>query len=206
VENENFPDLVASRNWYPVKVFKSGIDSSMEWSYFSHRNSIDKALSFAGIKSKKKTHINRGSSARMADILGVNEDQIRRQSRWNNSTMNGAYLTTLPREMMRTMAGFSTNARSFYLARAALDPPAALCKKVFPKADEWYDRLAANQRNPDNGDPIESTVAVDAFLKTIMVLRKTFLQDSVFMMRSQPNHPIWNHSLFSDPCYLEFKR
>ncbi|SAM03403.1 hypothetical protein, partial, partial [Absidia glauca] len=26
------------------------------------------------------------------------------------------------------------------------------------------------------------------------------------MMRSQPNHPIWNHSLFSDPCYLEFKR
>jgi hypothetical protein len=206
VENENFPDLVASRNWYPIKVFKSNPDSSMEWSYFSHRNSIDKALSFAGIKSKKKTHINRGSSARMADILGVNEDQIRRQGRWNNSTMNGAYLTTLPREMMRMMAGFSTNTRSFYLARAAIDPPAALCKKVFPKADEWHDRLAAHQQNPDNGDPIESTVAVDAFLKVIMVLRKTFLQDSVFMMRSQPNHPIWNHSLFSDPCYLEFKR
>jgi hypothetical protein len=72
-----------------------------------------------------------------------------------------AYLTTLPREMMRMMVGFSTN------ARAALDPPAALCKKVFPKADEWYDRLAAHQRNPDNGDPIESTVAVDTFLKTM---------------------------------------
>ncbi|SAM09828.1 hypothetical protein [Absidia glauca] len=208
VENEPFPDLVASRNRYPVNVFKAGADSSTEWSYFSHKNSIHKALSFAGagIKSTKKSHINRGSSARMADILGVNEDQIRRQGRWNNSTMNGAYLTTLPSKMMRMMAGFSTNARSFYLARAALDPPAALCKKVFPKADEWYDRLAAHQRNPDNGDPIESTVAVDAFLKTIMVLRKTFLQDSVFMMRSQPNHPIWNHSLFSDPCYLEFKR
>ncbi|SAL97782.1 hypothetical protein [Absidia glauca] len=206
VENEPFPDLVASRNWYPVKVFKAGADSSTEWSYFSHKNSIHKALSFAGIKSKKKPHINRGSSARMADILGVNEDQIRRQGRWNNTTMNGAYLTTLPREMMRMMAGFPTSTKSFYLARAALDPPAALCKKVFPEADQWCDRLAANQQNPDNGDPIESTVAVDAFLKMIMVLRKTFLQDSVSMMQVQPNHPIWNHSLFSDPCYLEFKR
>ncbi|SAM04561.1 hypothetical protein [Absidia glauca] len=42
--------------------------------------------------------------------------------------MNGAYLTSLPREMMRPLEGFPTNCRSFYLARAALDSPTSLCK------------------------------------------------------------------------------
>ncbi|SAL96384.1 hypothetical protein [Absidia glauca] len=79
----------------------------------------------------------------MAAIVGANEDQIRRQRRWNNTTMNGAYLTSLPREMMRSMAGFPTNDRSFYLVRAALDPPTSLCKKLFPAIDERHNRQAA---------------------------------------------------------------
>jgi hypothetical protein len=53
--------------------------------------------------------------------------------------MNGAYLTSLPREMMRSMAGFPTNVRSFYLAHAALDPPTSLCKRLFLAIDEWHD-------------------------------------------------------------------
>jgi hypothetical protein len=36
------------------------------------------------------------------------------------------------------MADFLTNVRSFYLARAAVDPYTSLCK-VFPQIDEWYD-------------------------------------------------------------------
>ncbi|SAL97153.1 hypothetical protein [Absidia glauca] len=39
---------------------------TQEWPYSSHRASIGKALSSPGIRSKKKTHINCGSSARMA--------------------------------------------------------------------------------------------------------------------------------------------
>ncbi|SAM02877.1 hypothetical protein [Absidia glauca] len=68
---------------------------AQEWSCSSHRESIGKVLSSPGIRSNKKTHlINCGSSARMAG----NVDQIRRQGRWNNTTINGAYLTNLPRE------------------------------------------------------------------------------------------------------------
>jgi hypothetical protein len=52
------------------------------------------------------------------------------------------------------MAGFPTNGQSFYLARAALDPPTSLCKKLFPTIDEWHDRLAAEELIPDNNDPI----------------------------------------------------
>jgi hypothetical protein len=61
---------------------------AQEWSYSSHRESIGKALSSPGIKSNKKTNINCGSSARMAGNVCANVDQIRRQGRWNNTTIN----------------------------------------------------------------------------------------------------------------------
>jgi hypothetical protein len=86
--------------------------------------------------SNKKTHINCGSSARMAGNICANADQIRRQGRWNNTTINGTYLTNLPRELVRSMAGFPTYGRFFYLARAALNPPTSLSKKLFPAIGE----------------------------------------------------------------------
>ncbi|SAM07824.1 hypothetical protein [Absidia glauca] len=105
---------------------------AQEWSYFSHRESIGKALSSPGIRSNKNTHINCGSSAHMTG----NVDQIRHQGRWNNTTINGAYLTNLPRELVRSMAGFPTYSRFYYIARAALSPPASLCKKLLPAIGE----------------------------------------------------------------------
>jgi hypothetical protein len=58
------PELV--RTFLEIK--KKPLRQAQEWSYSS-----------AGIRSNKKTHINCGSSARMADIVGTNDDPIRRQ-------------------------------------------------------------------------------------------------------------------------------
>ncbi|SAL97638.1 hypothetical protein [Absidia glauca] len=109
---------------------------AQEWLYSSHRESIGKALSSPGNRSNKKTHINCGSSARMAGNVCTNVDQIRRQGRWNNTTINGEYLTNLPRELVLSMAGSPTYGRFFYLARAALNSPTSLCKKLFPATGE----------------------------------------------------------------------
>ena len=85
----------------------------------------------------------------MSDLAGVNEDQIRGLGRWNNTTINGAYLTGLPREVMRAMAGFTVQQGSlktylffsikltilksgqFYLPRASVDPPEFFAKLFF---------------------------------------------------------------------------
>ncbi|SAL97148.1 hypothetical protein [Absidia glauca] len=88
---------------------------AQERPYSSHRESIGKALSSPGIRSNKKTHIKCGSLARMAGNVGANVDQIRRPGRWNNTTINGAYLTNLPRELVRSMAGFPTYGRFFFI-------------------------------------------------------------------------------------------
>ncbi|SAM03653.1 hypothetical protein [Absidia glauca] len=39
-------------------------------------------------------------------------------------------------ELVRSMAGFPTYGRFFYLARAALNPPTSLCKKLLPAIGE----------------------------------------------------------------------
>ncbi|SAM05877.1 hypothetical protein [Absidia glauca] len=85
---------------------------------------------------QKKTHIYCGSSARVAGNVFANVGQIRRQGRWNNRTINGAYLMNLLRELMRSMVGFPTYGRFFYHARAALNPPTSLYKKLFPAIGE----------------------------------------------------------------------
>jgi hypothetical protein len=100
--------------------------------------------------------------------------------------MNGAYLTSLSRELKQSMVGFPTNGRPFYPARAALDPPTGLCRKLFSAIDEGHDRLTAKEPSPDNNNSIQSIVAANAFLQVIMVLRKTFTQDSVLMMELRP--------------------
>jgi hypothetical protein len=51
----------------------------------------------------------------MAGNVCANVDQIRRQGRWNDTTINGAYLTNLPRELVRSMAGSSHMVGSFIL-------------------------------------------------------------------------------------------
>jgi hypothetical protein len=94
----------------------------------------------------------------------------------------------------------------YHLARAALDPPINLCKMLFLEIDEWLDRLTAKEPCPDNNDPIQPTVAANAFVQVIMMLRKTFIQDSVPVMELRPCHPTWQHSIFSDLAYFSFKR
>ncbi|SAL96985.1 hypothetical protein [Absidia glauca] len=64
---------------------------------------------------------------------------------------------------MRSVTGFPTNGRFFYLACAALDPPTSLYKKLFLAIDEWHDRLAAKELGPDNNDPGQATVNANAF-------------------------------------------
>ncbi|SAM06374.1 hypothetical protein [Absidia glauca] len=104
------------------------------------------------------------------------------------------------------MADFLPYGRPFYLARAALDSPTNLCMKLFPAIDEWHDQLVAKKFSPYNNDPIQPTVAANAFVRVNMALGKTFIQSSVLMMELRPCHLIWQYSIFSDSAYLSFKR
>ncbi|KAG1037368.1 hypothetical protein G6F43_012878 [Rhizopus delemar] len=157
VECRSFPDFTTSRNWYHTKLLQSDPhDPTKQWSYASHYAAMESALKACNMSSTKKTHMARGAGARMCDLGGVEDASIRRLGRWNSDSMNGAYVTGLPREAMRSLAGFGKVKGNFYLPRANLDPCVELQKKVFPLVDEWLDKFDANA--------IEYNVAARGFL------------------------------------------
>jgi hypothetical protein len=71
-----------------------------------------------GIHIKEKTHCPRKQSARLAEIRGVPEAQIRRAGRWNTDAITGVYLSYLPRAFMRSIAGFPQRGNAYFLPRA----------------------------------------------------------------------------------------
>jgi len=68
---------------------------------------IRRAFAKAKIHSSKVTPTMRGTAARIADAQGVSEEQVRRPGHWERGSMSTAYLSRLPREFMRVIAGFS---------------------------------------------------------------------------------------------------
>ncbi|OWZ01331.1 LOW QUALITY PROTEIN: hypothetical protein PHMEG_00027304 [Phytophthora megakarya] len=99
--------------------------------------------------------------------------------------MEKCYLTSLPREAMRTLAGFEPARGSFYIARASLDPPELVQKQIFPLVEEWKLKL-------DQGS-CEQTIAAGGFLDLLQYLRTVILQDAVSMIDAFPGHPLWKH-------------
>ena len=72
----------------------------------------------------------------MADLQGASERDVARAGRWDMSAMTQCYLTTLPRETMRVLAGFTVERGSFWSSRD-LEPPSELQEMVFPQVSVW---------------------------------------------------------------------
>ncbi|ETI55557.1 hypothetical protein F443_01771 [Phytophthora nicotianae P1569] len=197
VDGEAFPDFTSSDRWYPLKLLKTGKDPKKTMSYKVHREAITAALNHVGIRSKAKTHVGRGSGSRMADLGGASESQIRRLGRWNTQAMEKCYLTSLPREAMRTLAGFEPSRGNFFVARASVEPPRVLQSMIFPQVEKWQHAI--------NDGKAEQSIAAGGFLELLQYLRKVILQDAVFLQDFPPHHPVWQHDIFSSDEFMKFK-
>ncbi|KAG2208592.1 hypothetical protein INT45_008847, partial [Circinella minor] len=120
------------------------------------------------------------SGAKMADIRGAGESDIRRAGRWTNDALESAYLTNLPRVLLRVMTGFYKDGGHFYLRRAIEKPEPELCRKVFPMVEVWQERM---NQGCDHGD---QSIAADGFLQMLRQLSIVFLPDSVPLQELYP--------------------
>lgn len=165
--------------------------------YGTHLAFTSAALKAAGFRTKAKTHIFRGSGARMAELAGAEHSQIRRAGRWNNSSVEGAYLTHLPREVLRGLAGFNVKGRTFFLPRD-IEVPEELQKAVFPALDGWLERYT-------NNDNCQQSLAAFGFMRLLKELRKVLLQDLAAIAASNGSHPLLSNALFERPDFSELK-
>ncbi|EAQ87150.1 hypothetical protein CHGG_03769 [Chaetomium globosum CBS 148.51] len=181
----------------PAQSRSYGSDRTAALSYYSQRDWVVKAFGYAGVTSRKKTHVGRSSEAKTTELKGVSEDQIRHAGRWNQEQMVGCYLNALPRKFMRTMAGHPSQMGCFEIRRAGIAPPEALLSMIWPGLDSWKDRFGPRS------DQVNDLAAM-GLTNLLFYLREVALQDSVLLMQQFPSSPVWNHPVFQHEAYQPF--
>jgi hypothetical protein len=198
--DESFPDFATRPAWYGIRLIKrTGGDREQQLSYTSQRDWAGKAFEQVGVHSSKTTHIGRPSGAKIAEIDGVSEEQIRRAGRWNQDQMVGCYLNSLPREFMRKMAGHPIQAGCFEIRSASAAPPDALLSLIWPELDIWKGRFG-----PDAGQVDD--LAAAGFTNLLFYLREVILQDSVALRLRFPDNAVWTHPVFQHAAYEPYAR
>jgi hypothetical protein len=96
-------------------------------------------------------------------------------------------------------------ARSFYIPRDKVEPPAELLELVWPELDGYLKIRDAEQLDP--AKPIREhrlCLAGAGFANLLQQLRRYLLQDSAIVRPTFPTHPLWAHEVFHHPLYAPF--
>ncbi|KAH7471459.1 hypothetical protein FOMA001_g13568 [Fusarium oxysporum f. sp. matthiolae] len=205
VAGEPSPSFRRRQDWYRIKVLV-GRDREQELSYPTQLQETWRIFGAAGLMASKKTHLPRRVGAQDAETHGTSLAQISQAGRWNQSVLCQAYLTHLPRQFMRIVAGFSASPGDYFLARAAHEPPYVLQKQLWPWIEEWEPRFEARARRQcwAEGGLDDDDLAADGFLKLMRRLRIVLLQDLAVLQPRYPSLPFFAYAPFNGPEWDEF--
>ncbi|KAM4065820.1 centromere DNA-binding protein complex CBF3 subunit [Hirsutella rhossiliensis] len=154
----------------------------------------------AGLIASKKTHLPRRVGAQDAETHGTSLAQISQAGRWNQSVLCQAYLTHLPRQFMRIVAGFSASPGDYFLARAAHEPPYVLQKQLWPWIEEWEPALRRG-RAGNAGQKAVSTTTTQPLTASLLMrrLRIVLLQDLAVLQLRYPSLPFFAYAPLAGP-------
>ncbi|XP_044722101.1 centromere DNA-binding protein complex CBF3 subunit [Hirsutella rhossiliensis] len=185
VAGEPPPSFRRRQDWYRIKVLV-GRDREQELSYPTQLQETWRIFGAAGLIASKKTHLPRRVGAQDAETHGTSLAQISQAGRWNQSVLCQAYLTHLPRQFMRIVAGFSAS------------------RGLLPRA--WEPRFEARARRQcwAEGGLDDDDLAADGFLKLMRRLRIVLLQDLAVLQLRYPSLPFFAYAPFSGPEWDEF--
>jgi len=207
VAGEPPPSFRHRQDWYRIKVLV-GKNREEELSYSTQLQETWRVFGAVGLSTAKKTHLPRRAGAQDAETYGTSLAQISQASRWNQSVLCQAYLTHLPRQFMRIVAGFSGSPGDYFLARAVQEPPAALQSQLWPWIEEWELRFEARARRCQwaQGGLDDDDLAGDGFLKLMRRLRIVLLQDLAVLQPQFPSLPFFSYAPFHGNEWEAFAR
>ncbi len=103
-----------------------------------------------------------------------------------------SYLTGLPLQFLRSMAGFGTEAGNFCMPRANYIPPLSLQQQVFPWIESWDERiLLFKQRKGWSDGGLDEDLALEGFIKLMRYLRVVLLQDMAVLQTGEFLFPFY---------------
>lgn len=97
-----------------------------------------------------------------------------------------SYLTGLPLQFLRSMAGFGLKPGKFSLPRATFEPPLSLQQQVFPWLEFWEERVRLRSQGKlwREGGLDQEDLALRGFIKLMKYLRVVLLQDMAVLQAS----------------------
>ncbi|KAG1567653.1 hypothetical protein G6F47_009448 [Rhizopus delemar] len=159
-ENEEFPNFEKRENWYKTVVFKGDSPFKAIQYKAQHSTYVD-IFKKVGIHTSKVTHANRKSALNMIAQENVSGDQQRMVGRWGTDRMVGCYVSSLPVEAMKSLAGFNGQQHSnYFLPRAVIKPSLTLQRLVFKDIEYWKERF-------NTGHDIQEDIAGPNFLNLL---------------------------------------
>lgn len=206
IAGEPAPTFRRRQDWYKIKVLV-GSDRLQELSYRTQLEETWRVFGAVGLTAEK-THLPRRAGAQEAETHGTSLTQISQAGRWNASILCKAYLTHLPRQFMRIVAGFSGTAGDYFLTRAVHEPPATLQRQLWPWIEAWEHRFEARTRRKQwcEGGLDDDDLAGDGFLKLMRRLRVVLLQDLAALQPQFPTLPFFSHAPFRGPDWAAFAK
>jgi hypothetical protein len=159
---EEFPDFTERPRWCNTRLLLSAKPSDVteELAYSTQLDWTTKVFNLINLVTTKKTHLFRASSAKLAELKGVTEEQISHAGRWNFDQMTGCYLTSLPLPFMQQMASSPSQPGCFEVQRAKIKPPPELLSLIWPELDRWKGRFGKEDGQIDDlaaGKPLQCT-------------------------------------------------
>lgn len=198
--------------WYNCHLLK-GREATRPLTYETQLQWVNEVFDSIGLESGNKTQLWRGQRALQAEIENVPEAQVRRDGQWNQEELSERYRSHLPRQFLRSMAGFQPGGLgSFYLERAEVAPPEPLTRAIWPWVDDWLAWFESEESALPSLEPASEQegaidrrdIAAQAFLRLLSQLRTVILQDSVVLREEFPNHVMWSDPVFRRPEYAAF--
>lgn len=207
IAGELAPTFRHRQDWYNIKVLV-GSDRMQELSYRTQLEETWRVFGAVGLTAEKKTHLPRRAGAQEAETHGTSLTQISQAGRWNASVLCKAYLTHLPRQFMRIVAGFSGTAGDYFLTRAVHEPPVALQRQLWPWIEAWEQRFEARARRKrwSEGGLDDDDLAGDGFLKLLRRLRVVLLQDLAALQPQFPTLPFFSYAPFCGSDWAAFAK
>lgn len=224
---EAIPTFAHQSDWYCTKVFTSKAGQPL--TYTTHLQWASRVFKEGDTPTLRKTHAGRFGGAQWALLLGAKVDSVARLGLWANDALNKHYLKGIPLDVVRLMAGFDEKGGSYFLPRAAVKPPPSVVEQVWPWVDEWLSWLGHSGEDdrawpvgqafryinvpeentegpyyPANRKDVSNDLSTRQFLFLLRHLRTIILQDSVFLMKDFPAHPIFRQRVFQSAAYKEF--
>ena len=201
-------DWCDNRKWFDIKLLidVSSPDKMKSMKNDSYSRKMKSILQRLNLPVSILVHLGRKLAPKLLDCYEEESREIERLGNWNPSLVDATYSSKLPLKPIRTMAGYPSKTKFYYLPRGTVEPSEELLQST-PMGRWVYTACEQLEfRITQSGGSSHQTA--HHFLCFMKDLNKFFLQDAAAMIiedEGRANHALFNElAVFKTQAWVEY--